>query len=319
MRSEKTLNYSFGLSLALHVGLVAAISLWMASISPVDLSVKNYIELTSEKPPAAKVAPLPKQVKVARKEITPPKLIEKPNQPTLPAHLEPSPTPEVEDLEKLLPRLPGDLKIEQGTPLAFIAPSPKQSQDNQTTGFGPSEIKAFGQPLAGERASQAPRGQSTAGSEAGAGVLSVGGDLAVIPGGGTQGGGGGTAGRGLGMSDQGLSTLTPGGGGLPDSQAIDSPSGVFSAARPIGIRKVIPSYPRSARLAGIEGVCLLKVEVLTNGSVGRILLEKSSGNLDLDRAAKVAVSQWHFAPARQGEKRIKAWIMIPIRFQLSGA
>ena len=105
---------------------------------------------------------------------------------------------------------------------------------------------------------------------------------------------------------------------MPDSKALHSTSGVFSSAPPTGIRKVIPSYPRSARMAGIEGVSLLKVEVLTDGSVGRILIEKSSGNLDLDRAAKAAISQWQFAPARQGEKRIKAWVIIPIRFRLSG-
>jgi TonB family protein len=315
MRSEKTLNYSFGLSLALHVGLVVAISLWMVSISPVDLSMKNYIELSSEKPPAEKVAPAPKQVKAARKEITPPKLIDKPDQSSLRAHVESSSIPKVEDLEKLLPPLPGGLKIEQGTPFAFIPPSPDPLQDKKLAGFGPSEIKAFGQPIAGESASQAARSQPTAGSEAGAGILSPGGDIAVIPGGGTQGGGGGTADRGLGMGDRGLSTLTPGGGGM--SKGPQSTSGVFSAAPPTGIRKVIPSYPRSARLAGVEGVSLLKVEVLTDGTVGRILIEKSSGNLDLDRAAKAAVSQWQFAPARQGEKRIKAWVMIPVRFRLS--
>ena len=309
MRSGKTLNYSFGLSLALHIGLVAMISLWMASIPRIDLSVKNYIELSSEKPPVEKVAPSPKQVKEARKEIIPPKLIDKKD----PARAESPLIPRVEDLEKSLPPLPGGLKVEQGTPFAFIPPD--SLQDKKLTGFGPSEIKAFGQPIAGESASQAARNQPTAGSEAGAGILSPGGDVAVIPGGGTQGGGGGTADKGLGMGDRGLSALTPGGGGM--SKGPQSTSGVFSAAPPTGIRKVIPSYPRSARLAGVEGVSFLKVEVLTDGSVGRILIEKSSGNLDLDRAAKAAVSQWQFAPARQGEKRVKAWVMIPVRFRLS--
>jgi protein TonB len=297
----------------LHVGLVAGISLWMASIPPVDLSVKNYIELSTEKPPAEKVVPSPKQVKEIRKEITPPKLIDKPD----PARVESPPIPRVEDLEKSLPPLPGGLKVEQGTPFAFIPPSPEPLQDKKLSGFGPSEIKAFGQPIAGESASQTARSQPTAGSEAGAGILSPGGDVAVIPGGGTQGGGGGTAERGLGMGDRGLSALTPGGGGM--SKGPQSTSGVFSTAPPTGIRKVIPSYPRSARLAGVEGVSLLKVEVLTDGTVGRILIEKSSGNLDLDRAAKAAISQWQFAPARQGEKRIKAWIRIPIRFRLNEA
>jgi protein TonB len=65
-------------------------------------------------------------------------------------------------------------------------------------------------------------------------------------------------------------------------------------------------------------VSLLKTEVLADGSVGRVLIQRSSGNPELDRAAKAAVSQWQFSPARQGEKRIKAWVMIPIRFRLSG-
>lgn len=105
---------------------------------------------------------------------------------------------------------------------------------------------------------------------------------------------------------------------MADSQELKATSGAFSPARPVGIRTVMPSYPQRARLAGSEGVSLLKVEVLADGWVGRILVEKSSGDPELDRAAKAAVSQWHFAPARQGEKRIKAWVMIPIRFRLTG-
>jgi protein TonB len=105
---------------------------------------------------------------------------------------------------------------------------------------------------------------------------------------------------------------------MPDSEAIHDSRGIFAPARPLGIRRVMPSYPQSARLAGIEGVSLLKTEVLADGSVGRVLIQRSSGNPELDRAAKAAVSQWQFSPARQGEKRIKAWVMIPIRFRLSG-
>ncbi len=314
MRRESPLTYSFGISLLFHIGLVVAISLWMRGLPGVDLSVKSYIELSSEKPekpPPEKATPSPKPEKVLPKEIAPPKLIDKGDL---------SATAEIEDLEKVLSRLPGDLKIEEGTPFAFMAPSPSSppSPGTPKSGFGPSEIKAFGQPIAGENPSPGGGGQATRGSEAGAGVLSVAGDVAVLPGGGTQGGGGGTAERGLGMGSRGLSVLTPGGGGVPDSQGVHATSGVFSPTRPVGIRRIMPSYPQSARLAGSEGVSLLKVEVLADGSVGRVSVEKSSGNLELDRAAKAAVSQWHFAPARQGEKRVKAWVMIPIRFRLTG-
>jgi TonB family protein len=314
MRRESPLTYSFGISLLFHIGLVVAISLWMRGLPGVDLSVKSYIELSSEKPekpPPEKATPSPKPEKVLPKEIAPPKLIDKGDL---------SSAVQIEDLQKVLARLPGDLKMEEGTPFALMAPSPTSasSQGTPKTGLGPSEIKAFGQPIIGKSLSPGSRGEATRGSEAGAGVLSVGGDVAVIPGGGTQGGGGGTADRGLGMGNRGLSVLTPGGGGMADSQGVGATSGAFSPTRPVGIRRVIPSYPQKARLAGIEGVSLLKVEVLADGSVGRVLVERSSGNPELDRAAKAAVSQWHFAPARQGEKRVKAWVMIPIRFRLTG-
>ncbi|MDH7499204.1 MAG: energy transducer TonB [candidate division NC10 bacterium] len=320
MRQEGPMTYSFGISLLFHVGVVVAVSLWMASSTPLDLSPKNYIELSSEKPLSEKAEPPPSpEKKSAPREMTPPKLIDKGDQVRPANPVEPVPAAEMEDLDKLLSRLPGDLKIEQGTPFAFLPPNPSSvpSEGAPKVGFGPSEIKAFGQPIAGEDPSLGGRGQATRGSEAGAGVLSVGGDVAVIPGGGTQGGGGGTAERGLGMGSRGLSVLTPGGGGMPESQMVPSTSGVFAPVRPVGVRRILPSYPAGARLAGVEGVSLLKVEVLTDGSVGRVLLEKSSGNLELDRAARAAVSQWRFAAARQGEKRIKAWVMIPIRFRLS--
>ncbi len=313
MRRQNPLTYSFGISLLFHVGLVVAISLWMASLHPFDLSPKSYIELSSEKVPE-KVEPSPKLEKAAPKAITPPKLIDKGDQAKVSNPVQSVPVPEVEDLEKVLSRLPGDLKIDQGTPFAFVAPSPA-SEGNPKPGFGPGEIKAFGQPIAGEGASNVKPTQSGRGSEAGAGVLSAGGDVAVIPGGGSQGGGGGTAERGLGMGHKGLSTLTPGGGGLA-VQGADPSSGAFSAARPTRIRHVLPTYPRSARLAGIEGISLLKAEVLPDGSVGRVVVEASSGNLELDRSASAAVSQWRFAPARQGDRRIKCWVRIPVRFQL---
>jgi protein TonB len=314
------MTYSFGISLLFHVGVVVAISLWMVSVPSLDLSPKNYIELSSEKPSPEKVEPSPKPEKVASKRIAPPKLIEKGDQTKLSNPIESPAGAEIEDLDQLLSRLPGDLKNEQGTPFAFIPPAPPSAPSERTlkVGFGPSEIKAFGQPIAGEGPSPLGRDQATRGSEAGAGALSADGDVAVIPGGGTQGGGGGAAERGLGMGSRGLSVLSPGGGGMPDSEAIHDSRGIFAPARPLGIRRVMPSYPQSARLAGIEGVSLLKTEVLADGSVGRVLIQRSSGNPELDRAAKAAVSQWQFSPARQGEKRIKAWVMIPIRFRLSG-
>ena len=326
MRYHNPLPYSFGISLLFHLGLVAAISLWMSTSPSLDLSPKDYIELSEERPlPAETKTPpqappeIPRERPIPR-ELTPPRLVERGPEATESAPAEVPSLPELGEIEKILARLPGDLKVESGTPFAYLAPAPasERPEGSSRIGFGPGEAKIFGQPIAGEGSTEGGQGLATRGSEAGAGVLSVSGDVAVIPGVGSGGGGGGTAERGLGMGKEGLSVLTPGGGGMPEVPALPGTSGVFSPTRPLGVRRVMPSYPQSARLAGIEGLCLLRVEVLIDGSVGRVLVERSSGHQDLDRAAKAAVSQWQFSPARIGDRRIKAWVMVPVRFRLSG-
>jgi protein TonB len=75
-------------------------------------------------------------------------------------------------------------------------------------------------------------------------------------------------------------------------------------------------YPPEARKKGHQGKVLLRVQVLTNGRVGDVELEKSSGHEILDRSALAAVKQWKFIPAREGEKTVAVWVTIPVRFQL---
>jgi protein TonB len=61
---------------------------------------------------------------------------------------------------------------------------------------------------------------------------------------------------------------------------------------------------------------LLKVEVLANGRVGRIEVEKSSGYEVLDQSAVAGVEKWRFIPAKKGKLAILSWVNIPIAFQL---
>jgi protein TonB len=77
-----------------------------------------------------------------------------------------------------------------------------------------------------------------------------------------------------------------------------------------------PVYPQEARRRGYEGEVLLKVEVLMNGRVGRVEVQKSSGYGILDRSALTAVKQWKFIPANEGNGSIPCWVNIPIKFQL---
>ncbi len=77
-----------------------------------------------------------------------------------------------------------------------------------------------------------------------------------------------------------------------------------------------PLYPREARRKGYQGEVLLKVQVLSNGTVGEVEVKRSSGYELLDHSAITAVKAWKFSPARKGETPITAWVHIPIAFQL---
>lgn len=77
-----------------------------------------------------------------------------------------------------------------------------------------------------------------------------------------------------------------------------------------------PSYPSLSRRSGDQGKVLLRVRVSTSGRAEEIELKTGSGFPRLDEAALATVRQWRFAPARQGDKAIAAWVVVPIVFKL---
>ena len=77
-----------------------------------------------------------------------------------------------------------------------------------------------------------------------------------------------------------------------------------------------PHYPKEARKKGCQGEVVLRVEVLSNGLVGKIEVKSSSGYEALDHSALAAVQKWKFNPARKGENPVPLWVNIPIRFEL---
>jgi len=80
-----------------------------------------------------------------------------------------------------------------------------------------------------------------------------------------------------------------------------------------------PDYPMVARRMGWQGKVVLKVEVLSNGLPGQVMVEQSSGREILDKAARRAVLDWRFVAARQGGKAVTQWFLVPITFTLEGA
>jgi protein TonB len=79
-----------------------------------------------------------------------------------------------------------------------------------------------------------------------------------------------------------------------------------------------PPYPPLARRMSEEGRVVLRVLVTAEGAAERVELRTSSGSARLDDAALATVKRWKFVPARQGDRPIAAWVLIPISFSLKG-
>jgi TonB family protein len=77
----------------------------------------------------------------------------------------------------------------------------------------------------------------------------------------------------------------------------------------------MPVYPLSAIVNNLQGKVVLRVEVLTNGAVGKILLKQSSGARILDTAAYETVKRWHFQPAQRNGQPVVAWMTVPIEYR----
>lgn len=77
-----------------------------------------------------------------------------------------------------------------------------------------------------------------------------------------------------------------------------------------------PAYPPLARRMGEEGRTVLRVLVSAEGAAENVELRQSAGSPRLDEAAIEAVKRWRFVPARQGERTIAAWVLVPLVFKL---
>ena len=81
-----------------------------------------------------------------------------------------------------------------------------------------------------------------------------------------------------------------------------------------GIAKNIV-YPEKAKQEKIQGMVMLKVEINEKGEVGNIYIERGVDKL-LDEAAIKAVKATKFTPGILNGKKVKAEVLIPIRFKL---
>ncbi|NQU11143.1 energy transducer TonB [bacterium] len=94
--------------------------------------------------------------------------------------------------------------------------------------------------------------------------------------------------------------------------------GALTLSQPTYLDNPAPVYPPLARRRGWEGVTVLRVEVLADGTPRGIGVVRSSGHRVLDNTALAAVRRWRFQPARRGAQPVISQLEIPIRFQLLG-
>lgn len=103
-----------------------------------------------------------------------------------------------------------------------------------------------------------------------------------------------------------------------ENNATTSKSNGSGIIPPSILNRINPTYPQSARQAGIEGTVILKIQIYENGHAGNVTVFRSSGNEELDNAAISTVKQWSFVPAkdRSSNQPIVCYTTMPISFHL---
>lgn len=120
----------------------------------------------------------------------------------------------------------------------------------------------------------------------------------------TGSGGNGASGDGKGSGTGGSGHGGGNGNGFagPDGTAFSNPK---------------PPYPAISRRMGEEGLVVLSVYILADGTVGDVSVKKSSGFRRLDESALKTVRHWRYAPAKRHGKPVAIRYAQPIRFSLN--
>ncbi len=99
---------------------------------------------------------------------------------------------------------------------------------------------------------------------------------------------------------------------VPSAEPVIVPASTRATSR----RNPKPDYPTLAKRRGWQGKVLLEVEVLSDGTPGKIQVAASSGREVLDNAAVKAVKRWLFEPARRGDTPVSTTLNLSIVFKL---
>ena len=118
-----------------------------------------------------------------------------------------------------------------------------------------------------------------------------------------------------------LLAATVGAAQQPAPPATETPvaSELETWVAPVVAQRRAPDYPLSELQTGGEGWVAMSFIVTKDGAVAEAMIEDSSGNADIDRAALAAIRKWRYTPAtRNGEPVDHPMTDIVIRMQLEG-
>jgi protein TonB len=91
----------------------------------------------------------------------------------------------------------------------------------------------------------------------------------------------------------------------------------FALSPPRPKAEILPTYPRSARKAALEGIVRIAAFIDESGVVVSAEVLTSSGHRALDQAALQAVRRTFFEPALQAGRSVPFRLIIPVRFKLN--
>ena len=86
--------------------------------------------------------------------------------------------------------------------------------------------------------------------------------------------------------------------------------------QPMILNHVFPIYPLAFNRAGIAGNALLEFILEENGRVSEVQT-RSASDIAFAEAAKAAVSNWVFTPAKKNGQVVKCRMQIPFKFDIS--
>lgn len=78
-------------------------------------------------------------------------------------------------------------------------------------------------------------------------------------------------------------------------------------------------YPTALWDQRIKGETLLLLRITQEGAVDSISVFVSSGHMQFDSAAVTGARKLRFVPGKQGDKPVRMWTKLPVRFSLDSA